>query len=248
MSLRKLFQALGRRQREIPVPPQHLRDRVQVTQSPERFLEVSNVFRADLEAALQRVGLGLAWFSRILDFGCGCGRALRAFADLSRSARLFGTDIDAEAIEWCRANLRFASFRVNSASPPLPFPPAKFDLVFSISVFTHIDEERQFEWLQELRRVMKPGGLALITLHGSLDAAKLPADKQAVLNSKGIYFDADGAWKDIFPDWYQSTFHTEEYVRRQYADFFEVLDYIPMGLNDHQDIAVLRKPRRDKTR
>jgi ubiquinone/menaquinone biosynthesis C-methylase UbiE len=49
------------------------------------------------------------------------------------------------------------ALRANGQNPPLPFPDDHFDLVFSSSVFTHIDEHAQDLWLAELRRVTQPG-------------------------------------------------------------------------------------------
>jgi len=71
----------------------------------------------NIEAALERFGKDLDSFQNVLDFGCGCGRALIWFADRSQSARWHGTEIDADAVSWCRSNLGFAEFGVNE-----PFP------------------------------------------------------------------------------------------------------------------------------
>ena len=105
--------------------------------------------------------------STILDFGCGCGRVISSLSKLT-GAQLFGTDIDAEAIEWCNRSLpSVGKFSVNDKLPPFPFDDNAFDLVYSISIFTHLPEDMQFAWLGELNRVLKPSGYAILTTHGS---------------------------------------------------------------------------------
>jgi hypothetical protein len=46
----------------------------------------------------------------------------------------------------------------------------------------------------------------------------------------------------IFPDWYQTAFHTQEYVLSNYSRYFDVLGYIPSGMDNCQDVIVLQKP------
>ena len=143
----------------IPPPP-HLQLRVEGAYTAE-FIEHGNALCRYLELSLARVvGTDLASFSSMLDFGCGCARVLRAVRQQSK-AKLHGTDIDAEAIEWCRANYStMAKFGINQAMPPLEYGDAMFDLVFSVSIFTHLPEDMQFAWLKELQRVTMPGGIS----------------------------------------------------------------------------------------
>ena len=47
--------------------------------------------------------------------------------------------------------------------------------------------------------------------------------------------------KGIFPEWYQIAYHTKEYVFNRYAKHFDVLDYIPGGLANLQDMVILKK-------
>ena len=47
--------------------------------------------------------------------------------------------------------------------------------------------------------------------------------------------------KGIFPDWYQTAYHTKEYVLDRFAEYYEILDYTPRGLVDFQDMVVLRR-------
>jgi hypothetical protein len=45
----------------------------------------------------------------------------------------------------------------------------------------------------------------------------------------------------VLPDWYQSAFHSEAYVLQHYARYFDVLAYIPGGMNDVQDAVLLQR-------
>jgi SAM-dependent methyltransferase len=201
-----------------------------VSSSPdaENFIAIGKTCANDIKAALLNLGYELTTFTRILDFGCGCGRTLVHLKDLAPHAQFDGTDIDASAIEWCKENLRFATFNVGKASPPTDYPSDTFDFIYAISVFTHLDEDYQFRWLEELRRIAKPGGVLLLTVDSSL------------VGEKGFVFQR--SYEDgLFPAWYQNAFHSKEYVVENFGKYFEVMAYLPMGMNNHQDVVVLKK-------
>src|SRR5207244_2931679 len=112
----------------------------------------------------------------VLDFGCGCGRVTRYWNDFG--GEVSGSDVSAKAVAWCRANLTFARFEVNRLAPPLAFPDEQFDLVYALSVFTHLTEELQLAWRDELRRVLRPGGRLFVTTHGRSYAPRLDAGER----------------------------------------------------------------------
>ncbi len=223
------------------VPPTSLRYRVHGSPNLEGFLRMGKRCSEDIEAALQKVGKDLNSFGEVLDFGCGCGRTLIWFEDRAREARWYGTDIDAGAISWCRDNLAFAEFGVNGALPPLEYAPGTFDLVYAISVFTHLDEDYQFRWLEELRRITRPGGVVLLTVSGRRVWRDLPDEQVADIKKKGFRFVASNTAKGIFPEWYQNAYHTKDYVLDRYSKYFDVLDYIPRGMSNRQDMVVLQR-------
>src|SRR4051794_19854918 len=130
----------------LVVPPEPLRYRVHGWTDVGSFLAVGERCRADLEAALRGIGRPLEGFRHVLDFGCGPGRTLLAFArKRPPDTQFFATDIDAEALEWCRDNLPFVTCTVNDPLPPLPYADETIDLIYSISVFTHLGEDHQFQ-------------------------------------------------------------------------------------------------------
>lgn len=103
---------------------------------------------------------------RVLEFGCGIGRVLRHFVEEAERAEFWGCDIDDACITWLRQNYP-PSFQwfTNSSAPALSVPSGYFDLVYAVSVFTHLTAEQWEPWLLELRRVLKPDGLAILTFH-----------------------------------------------------------------------------------
>jgi SAM-dependent methyltransferase len=226
---------------EIPVPPPPLRERVSGTPDEDVFLNVGEACAGDLAAALRDAGWEMQDFRRVLDFGCGAGRVLKWFAPLAASCQFYGTDIDTEAIEWCRRNLPFAKFSPNSDRPPLPYRRNFFDLVYAVSVFTHLNQHFQWAWLSELHRVIRRGGVLIASLHGRYDIDQLPGDLAQRTLAVGFMFSTAEQKSDPFPFWYQTAFHTEEYVRTRWTQHFDVLRHIPRGLNNHQDLVILKR-------
>jgi hypothetical protein len=235
-----------------PLPPAPLCYRVAGTENPEWF-DLSGGITAELYSrCLNKVGRSWESFSHILDWGCGCGRVLRWLPSKAPQARLFGSDIDAAAIEWLGDQYRDVTTAVNAGLPPLPFPGQKFDLILAYSVFTHLNEAYQDDWLEELSRRTTPDAILLLTISSenmwnftmkSSDHPRL-AELQAMreeFDAKGfIFWDNDG-WEAHFPDFYHTTFHSHEYIKRHWSKWFRVL-YIHEGTPEMpQEVVVLSK-------
>ncbi len=228
----------------IPLPPPLLRYRIQGTVDRQAFLRIGQACADDLKKSLALVHRDLYSFRNVLEFGCGCARILRWFHNPPDSCHLHGTDIDREAISWCKKAIPYATFEVNNPLPPLPYPPQTFDLICAISVFTHLDEDYQFAWLEELQRVARPGAILILTIHGSHTQTELPREELATLREKGLLFKMGrtGRFKlDGLPDFYQGTYHTKHYITAAWSKFFRIRHYVERGLNNHQDLVVLEK-------
>jgi len=225
----------------LPLPPASLRYRVHGSRDAGSFLSVGEESVRCMLVALKDAGLSPESFHRVLDFGCGCGRTLRAWRARHQPTRLAGIDIDRQAIAWCRANLDFAEFQCSDPDPPAPFSAGSFDLIYAVSVFTHLKEPDQFRWLRELQRLLRPGGALVVSLHGERVWRARDASEVELIARNGFLSCSSNSWRGIFPDWYQSTFHTEGYVRQRFGEFFDVRAYLPAGLAGHHDLVVLEK-------
>jgi SAM-dependent methyltransferase len=225
-----------------PIPPRHLQVRVAGAHYGE-FFQHGTEMLGDFDRILKSEGSKVLDFKNILDFGCGCGRFLIPISLRGDAARFSGTDIDPEAIEWLKQNYSgFRDLDVNSAAPPTKYADGTFDFVFSVSIFTHLPEDMQHGWLKELSRIIQPGGYGIFTTHGPGHFHHLKKNKDARvrLPRDGFYYDVRGQ-TDGLPDFYQTSFHTHEYIRREWSKYFEVISIHEKGIARDQDGVLVRK-------
>lgn len=99
---------------------------------------------------------------KILDLGCGNGRLYELLKE--KSVDYYGIDNSEKLIEIAKIRYPEVKFLVADALN-LPFPDSFFDKVFSIAVLHHIpSEELRLKFLEEIKRVLKPGGLLVATV------------------------------------------------------------------------------------
>ncbi len=242
---------------KLPWPGEELVNRVTGGTDRVNFFTSGRQSVRDLEAVLSLIHRQLADYETILDFGSGCGRIMLWLEHLSSTSSLHGIDIDERAIQWSRDNMPWATFKANQPLPPIDYPDATFDLVYNHSVFTHIDENYQDQWLAELRRVVKPGGHLILSVHGEpaflvfeenvkKSGVGDPSPIRRELSTKGISFIHDDAFTGgPFPDFYHSTFHAPWYVFEHWGRFFTVAGFIPRGSMGFQDFVLLQRPADD---
>jgi SAM-dependent methyltransferase len=222
----------------LPLPSTSARILVAGSADPDWFLNGGALGAEVIRSAVRQQGRDMHDFERVLDFGCGCGRLLRHWRELTK-VKIFGTDMQLRLLRECRRVLPFAHVAVNGPEPPLPFADASFDLVYSLSVFTHLDERQQLLWRDEIRRILKPDGLWLLTTQGEAYMPKLSRPEQKRFRAGAVVCQRN-EFRGL--NLCQS-FHPEQYVRNVLADGLLVLDYEPEGArgNPRQDLYVLRR-------
>jgi SAM-dependent methyltransferase len=106
-------------------------------------------------AVLERTSsLGLPAGASVLDAPCGSGALAAALAEQGFAAT--GADLDTQAAE--RLGPAFAQVNLNE---PLPWAEQSFHAVFSTEGIEHL--ESHFSFLRETCRILKPGGILLLT-------------------------------------------------------------------------------------
>jgi ubiquinone/menaquinone biosynthesis C-methylase UbiE len=103
---------------------------------------------------------------RALDLGCGAGDFTAALAEAG--AQPVGVDVAEAALRRAREHHPGLDFRLVPLDGPLPLEDCEFGLVWASEVIEHVADTAR--WLSEVRRVMAPGGLLLLTTpsHGRL--------------------------------------------------------------------------------
>jgi SAM-dependent methyltransferase len=146
----------------LPIPPPEFWQRWGAT-AEEYLLEGAKDVTRMLDT-LTEVGVDAGQLSRVLDFGCAEARMLRFFPRTERSVH-WGVDINAERIAWAQQHLSPPLFfATTTTAPHLPFEDDYFDLVYGLSVFTHISDLAD-AWFLELLRILRPGGCVWLTIH-----------------------------------------------------------------------------------
>ena len=237
------LEAVLRHDGTVLPPPRHMQIRV-VGGYVSGFIESGFSICDDLNGVLSVAGKSLGDFERILDWGCGCGRTTRALKTLMPQKDIWGSDIDPEAIAWLQKaySPKYGQFRLAPHAPPLPFENGFFDFVFGISVFTHLPEDMQFGWLTEMQRITRPGGYLIMTTSGEGNYSKLPDDLRRKVEEKGFFYLDGGYGQSIsLPAFYQNTFHSLDYIRREWAKYFDILDMQPTRMQRHQDTILMKR-------
>lgn len=226
----------------LPIPPSDLRFLVAGSASISWFLEGGALAFESTVEALRRKGFAIEQLGAVLDFGCGCGRVLRNWNSV-KGPRVSGCDLNPRLVEWTRTNLPFAEVRVNQLAPPLPYLNEEFGLVYALSVFTHLTEELQAPWMNELARILKPKGFVVFSTHGISYSQRLnDFERQRFARGELVVknnLKAPGSNTC-------AAYHPAAYVRDHLTAGLELVDHIHEGArgNPHQDLYVFRKPAR----
>jgi len=221
-----------------PYPPFEMANRVSALPSDDRQgMDLYEWLGAYTSQKLLELGPGDASLQgqRWLDFGCGAGRTMRHFLSQAEVAEIWGTDIDESSIKWLNDNLcpplRAIACGVD---PPLPFESDSFDFIWAISVFTHLTDNSA-DWLLELHRILKPGGMLMASYMGELNSEEIAGEPW---NEDRIGMNVlrhDQSWDDGGP----SVFMSDWWVREHWGRAFEIESINP-DINN-QTWPILRK-------
>jgi len=205
----------------IPAPPADLRARVHGGPNLKKFIVTGERIASDIDAIIQG-----HHFHNALDFGCGCGRVLTYLHPL-RPSKYTGVDVDQDAVEWSRKNITLANFIHGRERPPLPFRDGEFDFIFSISVFSHLDEPHCRMWADELTRLLASDGQLLITTIAGPGFSFTPAERTS-------WFVANRC------EWYGTTCMSADHAANLFPTL-RLVSHVARGINNHQDAIMFQK-------
>lgn len=178
---------------------------------------------------------------RVCEWGCGPGRIIRHLPALSRGGpcrfAFYGTDYNRASIAWCQRAIRDVTFSTNALAPPLDFPDGYFDVLYCRSVLTHLSEEMHHAWIGELTRVVRPGGVFMLSTQGRAHRERLLAPERVRFDQGELVIrKLAGEGRLNF-----SAFHPPQFVRTRLLAGLRVLEHHEG--EGTQDIWVVRNVR-----
>jgi len=251
-------------------------DGVPMPRFPDDGLQVNTVGTAGAEplreaaqffAAVERytteLGRPLGPSTRLLDFGCGWGRILRFFLRDCRAAHLQGVDVDPMLVDVCRSTFPYGTFDQVEPLPPTSFADGAFDVITAYSVFSHLAEHASQAWVHEFARLLRPGGVMLVTtqrrdfiafcesLRGqeqaegwlrTLAGSFVDTDAAYAAYDAGQYlYAATGGGPTRPPEFYGEALIPEGYVKEHYTRVLDFVDFVSDPQVLPQALIVMRK-------
>lgn len=250
--------------RNFPVPPNSLM-RTTSNKSIRGFWESGLTTYLPIATCALHGGVDLLGEGRILDFGCGVGRQLLHFTRHFPAPEYYACDVSGPCVDYVGSAFPTVHACRNEFRPPLAYANEQFDMVYSVSVFSHLAPEDHDAWLVELARVVKHGGFCFLTVEGptalrQINSLLPPKDRswvEADLANAGALFQeygdleaerAHARWVRFGSKYsgvrgsYGTTLMTPAYVKSHWtATELEVLDILEGVVDRRQDLVVLRR-------
>ena len=231
----------------LPLPP--IKERMGYSSDDRDFLQWGSMDKGLLISVIEEYIKPTENIS-VFDFGCSSGRVLRHFYPeaLQKGWSIYGSDIQARPIQWMRENFPdcFTIF-TGSTMPHLPLEDNSLDVIYGFSVFTHIKYHWDM-WLLELKRVLKPGGIMIQTIH-SEHAWKFyydHKDQDWVINNHSAKM---LEVRDMPHDYFfygdlsvSQVFYKREIARKYWQRYFTILNVLPPPQRSFQDWMICQKP------
>jgi SAM-dependent methyltransferase len=202
------------------------------------YFNSGEMITANLLALLRKHNINPFQFADILDFGCGCGRLIRHLRALP-NAMLHGCDINPNLIDWSKKNLLFAHFSLNQITPPLIYKNQSMDFIYARSVFTHLGEKLQQEWMVEFFRILRPGGILLFSTQGEQFYSTLTPKMQDLFRSNRLVENQGNTeGRNDF-----GSFQSLAYIQNHLYKGFKLISLHPGENSEHfqQDIVIAKR-------
>lgn len=199
---------------DVPVPPQSMLYDIQGNCDVNGYYQSGKMHAMEIARLISEVSPEKSL--KILEWGCGPARVLQHLAAIDgRQWELYGSDYNVRIVDWCRQHFQGIHFLHNGLQPPVQMESGSIDVFYCISVFTHLSEASHHQWIAEILRLLKPGGLFIGTFHGDAFRGQLTTEEQRVYDSGQLVIrDKITEGKKNF-----SAYHCDGVVRRLLSSF-----------------------------
>jgi cyclopropane fatty-acyl-phospholipid synthase-like methyltransferase len=210
----------------------------------------SSIIASIIEDNLSRCKLNETGLE-VLDWGCCLGGTALALQQ-RLNCRVVCADVDIPAINYLKETQPLLEISTLKPSEAFPFASARFNVIYGISIFTHLPSSKYDFYLKELQRCVKSDGILIITILGpeclqdfkSTENFNFPT-KQVLLESGSWYCDYNKPTKDSMlfsknSPWGLS-FCTHDHIKQKFARYFSDIKIQERFLN-LQDTIIASNP------
>lgn len=251
---RKLRFAIGSRLGARTIPGigsrAHYNDFMLTSADPElvaEYVSGARQFVGILERSLKEAGKDWRDVQACLEVGCGYGRIIRELRHKLHLSRIFVADVIEEGA-------RFAASEFGVTCMPVLEQAGerydgRFDLIYLLSVYTHLRRDMIEANLRQVAKALNPGGIVVFSMHGqgSADTAERYAqywlDKDKMLRTlarNGYFYERYPYYYDEYGLTWMTRAATLNLVAHS-APELELISHNPMDVDNHQDTFVYRK-------
>ena len=194
---------------------------------------------AELMLLLEAVDQPLLKTPRVLEFASGHGRFTRHLVKALGADRVVVSDVVPDAVEFSRRTFGVDGFMSASVPEQVQWPQ-RYELVFVLSLFSHLPRSTWSRWLKVLWDAVAPGGLLVFSTHG----VKAAAFDSVALDEEGFFFAPSSESNAIDAQEYGTAFTSEAFVLQRMAETCgtdALVHRAPVHFWNHQDAYVLRR-------
>lgn len=214
--------------------------------SVERYAS-SGAATVEQFVALAERHVGPADSLQWMELGCGYGRLLRHLVKRVPAGQITATDIDPRAVAFCQSELGVTGLPSDHPSDELRFP--EVDVLYAVSVISHLDVDAMEAVLRLILRTVRPGGMAALSTHGPstlqhLDhygpswPPKRDVIEQQLAAAGTAYLPYPGLDPGYGMAWHQPE-HLTDRIQGLGGPRVRSVDVLPRGLEQHQDLYVV---------
>ncbi len=192
----------------------------------------------ELMTILEHVNRPLLKFNSVLEFAAGFGRFTRHLAK-ALPGKLTCSDVQADSVDFLKKSFGVDGFYSTHEPDTLNFP-AQYELVFALSMFTHVPLEMWGPWLRCMYRGVAPGGLLVITIHNENMAKKSGVQ----FSERGDHFIRSSESTSLDSAVYGTTFTTTQCAINAVQSALQqnILAHEEIAFWTGQDAIIIQKP------
>ncbi|MDB5850686.1 MAG: methyltransferase type 12 [Rhodoferax sp.] len=195
---------------------------------------------AELMVLLEAVDRPLLRTGQFLEFASGHGRFTRHLVKVLGAERVTISDVVSDAVDFGQRTLGAKGF-LSSTVPEDVVWPESYDVVFVLSLFSHLPRRTWSRWLRRLYEALAPGGLLVFSCHG----IKAARHDNVTLDAEGFFFAPSSESLAIDAQEYGTAFTSEAFVLDRIAETLgadKLIHKLPLQFWNHQDAYVVQRP------